>query len=246
MSDQSTSNYLEENSRESTGYELDDLDVKFLKAVNVIVQKNAAFGIEPRTINSLSKMLFSDRAIISKIKASQRGVSKNQRKIFLGFYNLKADWFTAESDFDYNPQDYISYSPVGKKEKKTKVKETIINVNGKGASAGTVYSGEVLGDIIQNIQSAENIINQVPPDVKNHINGVFETIQNKAEDIKKISDGYREQVIDLKKQVEALKKSERKARESERIAKENERTARDAEIAAMKEIIYLKDKMNIK
>lgn len=245
MNDPSANDNKEERSRGSGNYELTEADIKFLKAVNVIVQKNTAFGIEPKSVNSLSKMLFGDRSIIAKIKSSQRGVSKNQLKIFAGFYNLEPDWFNSRGfNFTYDPKDYTSYSPVEKKKKNKAKGNTVINVNGKGASGGTVYSGDILGDITQHIHSAEKIINQVPPDLKAQVNQVFQSIHEKAEEIKKISDGYESQVKVLTQQVEALINSEKTAKENERLARESERLAlqhamkaKESELEAMKKLI---------
>lgn len=247
MTDHSTSKDTEENDRLSGSYVLREEDFKFLQAVNIVLKKNESYGIKPISANALSLMLSSDRKLIAQIKKRKRGITNDQIKIFAKTFGLDVEWFYSEKDeFEYNPENFVASADATDIENKGRNSHTIINVRGKNANGGNVYSGQIKGDITNHIMTAKKIINKVPPDVQKEVDKVFKNIEHKADDIKKISDGYREQVVALKQQLATLIKSERDAKENERLAKENELKAKDAELAALREIISLKDEISKK
>ena len=83
-------------SRKQRQYELSATDLRFLKTVDVVIEKNRKANIKPDSDNSISSTVFGDRNIIGKVRSSQRGISMLQLEKFAIYFHLDFNCFLAK------------------------------------------------------------------------------------------------------------------------------------------------------
>lgn len=220
-------------SRKQRQYELSATDLRFLKTVDVVIEKNRKANIKPDSDNSISSTVFGDRNIIGKVRASQRGISMLQLEKFAIYFHLDFNCFFRDTaTIEYDPQD-VSGQVVAKGRgiASTGKNAIITQVKGDhngdviGKIKGNVYKGSKIGQVIQ---KAEKIINnkfddeskELCEDILSSIRTESEnlelTIIQKNEDIKKMADLYETQI---RAEAQKRKKAEQErdeAREGER------------------------------
>jgi len=74
-------------------YTLKPIDKKFLKAVDYIIAKHKSLILEPSNDNAISICVFDKRGVISKIRASSRGVTQKQIELFANYFSLDFNFF---------------------------------------------------------------------------------------------------------------------------------------------------------
>lgn len=214
-------------------YELSANDLRFLKAVDIVIEKNKRANIKPDSDNSISRTVFGDRNIVGKIRAAQRGISMLQLEKFAIYFHLDFNCFFRDTEsVEYDPQDVSGQVVVkGKGIASTGKNAIITQVKGDhngdviGKIKGNVYKGSKIGQVIQ---KAEKIINNKFDDeskglcedildsIRTESENLESTIIQKNEDIKKMADLYEAQIRAESQKREKAERERDEAREGER------------------------------
>lgn len=224
--------------------ELTIRDMKFIQAVDQILEANRKEGIEPSTDNALGKLIYpSNRSIVTAVRTALKHIPD------VALSNL-AHRFDIDMNFFYRDQAPFKYKP--QKGKSPRITNTASDKgiviagdnapnthiegdnNGEiiGILNGNVYKGNKIGEIIQR---ADKIINnKFEPDqremceeilgsVKQEAESMENLILQKSEDIKKIANLYEAQLRTEKQRNEGLQEELQNMKEELSSAKENER-----------------------
>lgn len=226
-------------------YEFSATDLRFLKAVDIVTEKNKRAGIKPDSDNSISKTVFGDRNIIGKIKASQRGVSMSHLEKFAIYFNLDFNCFFRDTEaIEYDPQDIGGTTAARSKGiASTGENATITQVEGDhngdvfGKIKGDVYKGSKIGQIIQ---KAEKIINnKMDNDTKEMFDSILNSIRDESGNLESIIIQKNEEIKKMQKLFGEELRLERQKRENV----EGERDeAREEERKIMKKYLKLLEK----
>ncbi len=179
-------------------YELSAIDIRFLKAVDVVIAKNKNADVKLGTDSSVSSTVFGSRNVIGKIRSSQRGVTTAQIDKFAIYFNLDFNCFFRDiPKIKYDPNS-IGNKVVAKDNAQVNYGENGRNIN---TSGGEYFENNYHGEIKEQVQQAKKIINKTecPPEVQKKCHTVLDKIQhksinletlldNKTESLKKIAD----------------------------------------------------------
>lgn len=91
--DQSTVLKESKQKKKKKGRNLSPVDIRFLKAVDLLLEKNKQQGKLPTNYSALSELLSSDRNTISKIRSGVRHVSFPQLVKFATLFTLDYNYF---------------------------------------------------------------------------------------------------------------------------------------------------------
>ena len=167
-------------------YKLSGVDLKFLEAVDYVIEKNKTANVKPDTDNAISKTVFGNRSIIGKVRASHRGITLAQLHIFATYFHLDFNYFFRDTQaIEYHAQ--IAGSNPGK----GIMADNVGNIIGD-QMRGTINMGDVHKDRVAGTgQKAENTVED-PFDGRQ--------IGTSWNDNKKESEDLREQLHQMRKQ----------------------------------------------
>lgn len=209
-------------------YELSAIDLRFLKVVDTVIEKNRNANMKLNSDNSISKTVFGDRNIISKVRASQRGISMSQLEKFAIYFNLDFNCFFRDTDnIQYNTEDIGGHVLAKDKGIASTGKNAIITQvegdhNGDiiGKMKGNVYKGSKIGQVIQ---KAEKIINnnlddeetkqkceEIMDSIEKEAKGLESTVIQQNEDIKKMAEIFEAQLRKVEEERDEAREGERK------------------------------------
>ncbi len=87
------------------GYEPSLVDLRFLKAVDYIIEKNKTANIKPDTDNSISKTIYGQGKTIKEIRCFERGVAMTELHKFADYFHLDFNYFfRGTGPILYNPK----------------------------------------------------------------------------------------------------------------------------------------------
>lgn len=202
----------QETNKKKKKYELKFWDIKFLKALNHIINENKKAGVEPQGVREISELIFGNYNTISKIRGSGAGINMGQLMKFATMFGLDYNYFFRDDkELTYNPH---------------KNKTAQANAGNHVQTSGGNVHGDIIkadvyktGDVHKYIQKAKSIVNHYPFEIQQQFSEVIEdlqretkkmetTIKDEAEYIKKISESYESQVRDLRNQLREKSDSE--------------------------------------
>lgn len=169
--------------------ELNAVDRRYLMAADILIETGRA-----KSHSEICTSIGIDRSIIAKMKSKGRSVTMQQLEATITSYKLNSEYFF------YDDKDLF--------ERKSKTTSGGTVTNGDNNKVFQVGKGNIEGNILYE-QVADQIINEAPPELHKKINSlVCETAR-----IKKISDTYKQEVLELKaekKNIEGLLKKANK------------------------------------
>lgn len=119
-------------------YEPSIIDLRFLKAVDYIIEKSAEADIKPNTDHSISKMVFGQGIIIKEIRNFQRGVAMTELHKFAGYFHLDFNYFFRGTEpMEYGPKVVASNRKVNI------TGENIKNMDVISETRGNIHKGDV-------------------------------------------------------------------------------------------------------
>ncbi|MCG8322763.1 MAG: hypothetical protein MI921_24895 [Cytophagales bacterium] len=193
-------------------YELKFWDIKFLKALNHIINENKKAGVEPQGVREISELIFGNYNTISKIRGSGAGINMGQLMKFATMFGLDYNYF-------FRDDKELTYDP--NRNKTARANDGNHIQTSGGDIHGDIIKADVYktGDVHKYIQRAKNIVNNYPLEIKQQFSEVIEdlqretkkmetTIKDEAEYIKKISESYEIQMRDLRNQLKEKSDSE--------------------------------------
>jgi hypothetical protein len=207
-------------------YELSLIDVRFLRVVDEIIEKNKIEKIEPNTDSSISKIIFGDRYAISKIRSSHRGVTLNQVEKTAIFFNLDSNCFFREIDkIEYDPNNIGSSNVIRDKAQINYGNGNINTVSGDNNETNFHGDNHYYGEIKKQVKHIHNIINksECSSKLQKKYHSLLEKIQDESTNLEKMLD---EKTNELKKMADLLVKETldrekaEKERDIERVEKE--------------------------
>lgn len=221
--------------RKTKPYELSPIDLRFLKAVDIIIEKNRKEKLKLDSDSAISQAVYGLRTVIGKVRSAQRGISMPQLQSFAIYFNLDFNCFFRDTTtIEYDPQDAGSGKVVATSKGIANTGKGAIVTQVEGDHNGDII-GEIKGDVYkgskidQVIQKAEKIVNNHFDDSKQkeQCNEILETIQSEAnsmenlilrkyEDIKKMADIYEAQILAEREKRTAAEQERDEAREEER------------------------------
>ena len=183
------------------------LDIRFLKIVDNVLKANKLAGIKPSNDSALSTYISTDRSIIAKIRNGSRSCNAVLMERLATLFDLDYNGF-------FRDIDDIYYTPkkVDKSKKKvfknTAKGSTTIHLE-KGDMKGNVYSGDVRNQI-------GKVVNLIPQEVKDRFEHLFKDLyggvnqlgadlEQRTEDIKKISNDSEKKIRQLQKELDEVK-----------------------------------------
>lgn len=221
--------------RRTKPYELSPIDLRFLKAVDIIIEKNRREKLKLDSDSAISQAVYGLRTVIGKVRSAQRGISMLQLQSFAIYFSLDFNCFFRDTaNIEYDPQDADSGKVVATSKGIANTGEGVIvtqvekDHNGDiiGKIKGDVYKGSNIGQVIQ---KAGKIVNNhfEDPKYKQQCSDILETIQSEAnsmenliirkyEDIKKVIDIYEVQIFAEREKRMAAERERDEAREEER------------------------------
>jgi len=169
--------------------ELNAVDRRYLMAADILIETGRA-----KSHSEICTSIGIDRSIIAKMKSKGRSVTMQQLEATITSYKLNSEYFF------YDDKDLF--------ERKSKTTSGGTVTNGDNNKVFQVGKGNIEGNILYE-QVADQIINEAPPELHKKINSlVCETAR-----IKKLSDTYKQEVLELKaekKNIEGLLKKANK------------------------------------
>jgi len=169
--------------------ELNAVDRRYLMAADILIETGRA-----KSHSEICTSIGIDRSIIAKMKSKGRSVTMQQLEATITSYKLNSEYFF------YDDKDLF--------ERKSKMTSSGTVTNGDNNKVFQVGKGNIEGNILYE-QVADQIINEAPPELHKKINSlVCETAR-----IKKLSDTYKQEVLELKaekKNIEGLLKKANK------------------------------------
>ena len=173
-----------EKTTKKGGYTLTAVDRRFLGMVDVIVAKNKQAGIKPDTDGGLSRVVFNDRTLVSKMRSSHRGISVGQIAKFVAFFGLDANLlFSDTGKLFYNPGG--KEAPAGNRE----VNNTRVEGNNHGSVTGKIkvngdlVNGDKVGTIIQHARHIIN--NEFSKEHKDAFQEILDRIWDEARELER-------------------------------------------------------------
>ena len=152
--------------------------------VDVIVAKNKQAGIKPDTDGGLSRVVFNDRTLVSKMRSSHRGISVGQIAKFVAFFGLDANLlFSDTGKLFYNPGG--KEAPAGNRE----VNNTRVEGNNHGSVTGKIkvngdlVNGDKVGTIIQHARHIIN--NEFSKEHKDAFQEILDRIWDEARELER-------------------------------------------------------------
>lgn len=191
--------------------ELSAVDIRFLKAVDILLSKNKKEGLKPRNSSELSQILVGSKDMVTKVRSGFRGVSLSQLVSFATQFNIDYNYFFRDgikeifhSDLIAGHGSVVSHQGV----QNNAPGATTIQME-HGDMTGSVYSGEVKASI-------GKVVNLIPKEVQVKFNNLLEELysgvteldtklSDKSEEIKKISDHSSEIISGLQEQLKSEK-----------------------------------------
>ncbi|MEM9847415.1 MAG: hypothetical protein AAF847_05965 [Bacteroidota bacterium] len=146
-------------------YQLQQKDIRFLKAVDQILEYNKITFRLKESDASLSKRVFNKGNIIAKIRASQRGVSQTQLEQFATFFNINYNYFYRD--------DAELYYKASQKETKTYPPIT----ESKGNYSGNICNSQ----IYIYLEEAKKIVSKTPIEVQENHADILQQIQTQTQ-----------------------------------------------------------------
>lgn len=136
---------------------LDNKSIRFLKAVDLIIAEKAKFGLEKLSTTSISKLIFNNKAAISKIKNGRRSISTSQLESFANYFGIDYNFFFRDDvDLYFKPKKFNGNISATKESTISLESHNNIIQTGGGENTGNIHFGEVY----KRIQNAKTIINQ--------------------------------------------------------------------------------------
>ncbi|MDN5201155.1 hypothetical protein QQ008_07275 [Fulvivirgaceae bacterium BMA10] len=183
------------------------LDIRFLKIVDTVLKANKLAGVKPSNDSALSSLITSDRSIIAKIRNGSRSCNAILMERLATFFDLDYNCFFRDIDDIYYVPKPVTQP--GKKVVKNSAKgATTIQIK-RGDMKGNVYSGEIKNNI-------GKVVNLIPKDVQSKYENLLEDLyggvtqlgtdlEQRTEDIKKISSDSEKKIRQLQKELEEEK-----------------------------------------
>lgn len=183
------------------------LDIRFLKIVDTVLKSNKLAGLKPNNDSALSSLITSDRSIIAKIRNGSRSCNAILMERLATLFDLDYNCFFRDIDDIYYVPKQVTKSR--KKVIKNSAKGATTIQIAKGDMRGNVYSGEIKNQI-------GKVVNLIPQEVKEKFEGLFEDLyggvtklgadlEQRTEDIKKISNDSERKIRQLQKELDEVK-----------------------------------------
>lgn len=221
--------------RKTKPYELSPIDLRFLKAVDIILEKNRKEKLKLDSDSAISQSVYGLRTVIGKVRSAQRGISMPQLQSFAIYFNLDFNCFFRDTaNIEYDPQDIGSGKVVATSKGIVNTGKGAIVTQIKGDHKGDII-GKIKGDVYkgskinQVIQKAGKIVNNHFEDSKRkqEFTEILQRIQGEAgnmeklilrkyEDIKKIIYVYEDQIFTERQKRTNAERERDEAREEER------------------------------
>lgn len=191
------------------------MDIRFLRAVDILLDANKKEGKDPGNASTLSMMLANNRNTISKIRSGLRQVTFNQLVKFASMFNIDYNYFFRD---DVNSIFYKAKS--GSSGEVIKVsKKGVLNTApgamtiqiGKGDMKGNIYNGP----INQNVRRIVHLIpkqfqeecKDIVGDIYGEVTQLEASLHQKTEDIKKISEDSKQTIMKLQEELKEAQRS---------------------------------------
>ena len=214
--------------------ELSIRDLKFLQAVDHILDAKKKAGEKPNSDNGVGLMIYpSNRSIITAVRTSIRHIPDTALANFANMFNINMNFFYREgAPLKYQPDNT---TPVNHAESKGIInhrdQSTITQVEGHnkgeiiGIVKGNVYKGNKIEEIVQKADQIVN--NQFGPDdqktykkllksIRKESQNMESLILQKTEDIKKIQDLYEKEMHSERLRTKGLQEELTQIKDSER------------------------------
>jgi len=224
------------NKGKTVAYELSAIDLRFLKAVDTIIQENKKNKVKPNSDSSVSEKAFGMRTVTGKIRSSQRGVSMQQLQKLAIAFDLDLNYFFRGTDqLRIKPATHLQGTTLSQDKGVLGTGDRSIITQVEGDHNGDII-GEIKGDVFngskidQVIQKAEKIVNnhfdapgekekvaEALEDIRQETDQMQSLIQRKYEDIKKMADIYEAQLLAEREKRMAAERERDEAREDERL-----------------------------
>ncbi len=160
--------------KKSQKRELNAVDRRYLKAVDILIETNRA-----KSHSEICTSIGIDRSIISKMRSEGRSVTMQQLEATITTYGLSSEYFF------YDKKSLF--------ETESNSKSSGVLTNGDNNKVFNVERGNIEGNVLYE-QIADQIINEAPPELHTKIN----TLVQETSKIKKIASDYKKEVSILK------------------------------------------------
>ncbi|PHN08685.1 hypothetical protein [Flavilitoribacter nigricans] len=151
-------------------YTLKPKDVRFLKAVDQIIAKHQRFLGARGSESILSTTVFGKRNVISRIRASERGVTQKQIEQFASHFDLDFNFFYVEK----YPLQHLNVKWTGEEEFSLHKHKPFIQA--KGDHSGNIYNSQVY----VYLEEAKKIVKSTPPRIRKEYSHALDVIGKEA------------------------------------------------------------------
>lgn len=123
----------------------DNIDFKFIEAIDQILEKNGDLGIKPNNDSSLGKLIYpSNRSIISSVRSRSKHIPHLALINFAKAFDVDMNFFYGRSHLDYKPMTTH----------KSKTNSNSITISGNGNNTTHAGNGDITG--VKNITNEAN------------------------------------------------------------------------------------------
>jgi hypothetical protein len=198
----------------------DDIDIKFVQAVDEVITVNTELGIKPNNDSSLGKVVYpTNRSIVSAVRSRSKHIPHLAIINFAKQFNVDMNYFYTNAPLQYQPPTITNISVKGNGIHSTGSNTTNINA-GKGKITGinTAEAGSknTLVEVVEvntminnfisqmdaeRVQQFLTIISQIQAENKSTAKKLERILLEKSEEIKEMRLSFKEEMSAMREEL---------------------------------------------
>lgn len=198
----------------------DDIDIKFVQAVDEVITVNTELGIKPNNDSSLGKIVYpTNRSIVSAVRSRSKHIPHLAIINFAKQFNVDMNYFYTDAPLQYQPPTITNISVKGNGIHSTGSYTTNINASKgriKGINTAEAGSKNTLVEVVEvntminnfisqmdaeRVQQFLTIISQIQAENKSTSKKLERILIEKSEEIKEMRLSFKEEMSAMREEL---------------------------------------------
>ncbi len=198
----------------------DDIDIKFVQAVDEVIAVNLELGIKPNNDSSLGKIVYpTNRSIVSAVRSRSKHIPHLALINFAKQFNVDMNYFYTDSPLQYQPPTITNISVKGNGIHSTGNNTTNISAGKgkiKGINTAEAGSKNTLVEVVEvntminnfisqmdteRVQQFLTIISQIQAENKSTAQKLERILIEKSEEIKEMRLSFKEDISSMREEL---------------------------------------------
>lgn len=198
----------------------DDIDIKFVQAVDEVITVNTELGIKPNNDSSLGKIVYpTNRSIVSAVRSRSKHIPHLAIINFAKQFNVDMNYFYTDAPLQYQPPTITNISVKGNGIHSTGSNTTNINAGKgqiKGINTAEAGSKNTLVEVVEvntminnfisqmdaeRVQQFLTIISQIQAENKSTAKKLERILIEKSEEIKEMRLSFKEEMSAMREEL---------------------------------------------